>query len=60
MNSVSESNQVISIAEALYGVWRRKLLVLAFLVLGLLAGLAVITFIAPSYQSEALQYILRT
>ena len=53
MNSVSQSNQAVNIAEALYGVWRRKLLVIAFLLLGLLAGLAIITLIAPSYQSEA-------
>ena len=53
MNMASESNQVISIAEALYGVWRRKFLVLAFLLLGLLAGFAVITLVSPSYQSEA-------
>ncbi len=53
MNSVSESTQVISIADALYGVWRRKFLVLTFLLLGLLAGFAVITFVPPSYQSEA-------
>ena len=53
MNSVSESTQVISIADALNGVWRRKLLVLSFLLLGLLAGFAVITLVSPSYQSEA-------
>ena len=53
MNSVPESTQVISIADALYGVWRRKLLVLAFLLLGILAGFAVITLVSPSYQSEA-------
>ena len=53
MNSASESNQVISIAEALSGAWRRKFLVLTFLLLGIGAGFAVIKFIKPSYQSEA-------
>lgn len=57
MNSASESNQVISIAEALSGVWRRKLLVLAFLLLGMLSGFAVITIVKPSFQSEALVII---
>ena len=53
MNVASESNEVISIADALGGVWRRKILVLTFLLLGLGAGLAVIALISPSYQSEA-------
>lgn len=57
MNTTSQSNQVISIAEALSGVWRRKLLVLVFLLLGFLLGFAIITLVKPSFQSEALVII---
>ena len=42
-----------SMLDVMRGMGRRKLLVLASLVLGLLAGVAVVTLIKPKYQSEA-------
>jgi polysaccharide biosynthesis transport protein len=53
MNSASESNQVVNMSDAIKGIWHRKLLILSLLMLGILAGLTIITLLKPSYQSEA-------
>jgi polysaccharide biosynthesis transport protein len=53
MSSFSQANPTISIADALGGVWRRKFFILCMLILGMLAGLAILKLIKPSYQSEA-------
>ena len=54
MKVASQSNQAISMVDAVRGIFNRKFLVLSCLLLGVLAGLAVLTLIKPSYQAEAL------
>jgi polysaccharide biosynthesis transport protein len=51
-NSVDQP-QVINMSDALRGIWRRKILVLSTLILGALAGAALLTVSKPAYQSEA-------
>lgn len=53
MAGVSQLNQSVSIADAVSGIFRRKLLVLSCLALGITAGIGVLKFIKPSYLSEA-------
>lgn len=53
MSLKSEQSQSISISDALRGMVRRKLLILMMLTLGALAGLAIMTIVKPSFQSEA-------
>ncbi len=53
MSLKSEQSQAINMNDALRGIWRRKMLVASSLALGLLAGLAIMTVVKPSFQSEA-------
>jgi polysaccharide biosynthesis transport protein len=50
---MAQQQQVINMSDAIAGIWRRKILVLTALVLGALAGLAILILIKPTYQSEA-------
>jgi polysaccharide biosynthesis transport protein len=52
MNQVAGSYPSFSIFDLIKGVLKRMLLVLSCLGLGLLFGLAIITFIKPTYQTE--------
>jgi uncharacterized protein involved in exopolysaccharide biosynthesis len=48
-----EQSQVINMSDALRGIWRRKVLVVTTLMLGVLSGAALLTTTKPSYLSEA-------
>jgi polysaccharide biosynthesis transport protein len=53
MSNSTDQSQVINMSDALRGIWRRKLLVFTTLILGALAGAALLTISKPAYQSEA-------
>jgi polysaccharide biosynthesis transport protein len=53
MDSVSQTSQIVTMADAVRGIGQRKFLVLMCLILGVLSGLAVLALLKPSYQSEA-------
>jgi polysaccharide biosynthesis transport protein len=53
MSNSTDQTQVINMSDALRGIWRRKLLVFTTLILGALAGAALLTISKPAYQSEA-------
>ena len=53
MNQYQGDLPSFSMLDVLRGMGRRKLLMLSSLLLGLLVGLGVVTFIKPKYQSEA-------
>jgi polysaccharide biosynthesis transport protein len=53
MSNSSSQSQVINMGDALRGVWRRKLLVVTTLALGVAAGAGLLMISKPAYQSEA-------